>query len=662
MSSRRSVRWALIVLAHGAGIPAVSAQDQVPPVELEELVVTADRAPTPATRAIAATTVITGEELRQRGVYFLEDALRQAPGATVVSTGSYGGIGSLFVRGGESDQTKVLIDGVPVNQAGGAFNFGTLSTDNVDRIEIVRGPVSVLYGSDAMTGVVQVFTRKGTGRLRGAAATAAGTFGTWRGDVGASGGSDQASFSVGLSRYTSDGVHRFNSSYRSTVASGALTVRPDAATVATLTARTGDNTLHYPTDFAGVVSDSNQVNLQNGMTLGLELARQLTSRAEVRVALASHSQTDGADNAADSPGDTLGFYASQSQARSLRRSLDARGTLQFGDGVRVTAGAQAEFQDLREFTRSEYNFGGGPTVTADPPLDAARRNVGFYGQALVDVGPRILLNLGGRVDENEKFGTHGTYRLGGVLKLSRRFRVRAAAGSGFKEPSLRENYVRTAFEVGNPDLKPEESRSWEVGVEQGLWNGAVTLSASYFDQRFRNLIQYNGAAAPGAPSYENVARATARGVELTGSVRPGHGISVTGSYTFLHTRVDDPGFSTAPGDVFVKGQPLIRRPRHTTRLDGRARIADRATLGVAASVVASREDVDFRPFPSVRTTLPSYVTVDVDAAVDLLREAGGKPGVTATFRVENLFDERYETVVGFPARGRAVLVGARVGL
>jgi vitamin B12 transporter len=300
-------------------------------------------------------------------------------------------------------------------------------------------------------------------------------------------------------------------------------------------------------------------------------------------------------------------------------------------------------------------------VTADPPLDAARRNVGLYGQALVDLGPRILLNLGGRVDQNQKFGTHGTYRLGGVLKVSRRFRVRAAVGSGFKEPSLRENYVQTAFEVGNPDLKPEESRSWELGVEHGLLNGTVTLSASYFDQRFRNLIQYNGAAAVGSPSYENVAKATARGVELTGSLRPGHGISVTGSYTFLRTRVEDPGFSTAPGDVFAQGQPLIRRPRHTTRLDGRARIADRATLGVAANVIASREDVDFRPFPSVRTTLPAFVTVDLDAGVDLLRETGRGPVITATFRVENLLNERYEMVVGFPARSRAVLAGARVG-
>ncbi len=654
-------RSAIVLLGLAVSAATLAAQADSQAVELEELVVSADRAPTPAARVVAATTVITGEELRQRGVYFLEDALRQVPGATVTSTGSFGGVSSLFLRGGESDYTKVLIDGVAVNQGGGAFNFGTLSTDNIERIEIVRGPVSVLYGSDAVTGVVHVITKKGTGRLRGSIGTAAGTFGTWRGDVGASGGNDQASFSASVSRYASDGTYRFNSGYRSTIGSGALTVRPDEFTVATLTARTGDNTFHFPTDFAGVASDSNQYSLQSGTTLGLELARQLSPRAEVRLVLASHGQTDGADNEADSPGDSLGFYASQSETRSLRRSADARGTLQLG-GARVTAGAQAEFEDLREFSRSEFNFGGGATVSADPPFTASRRNLGFYGQALVDAGARVVLNLGARVDQNEQFGTHGTYRFGSVVKLTERFRARAAIGSGFKEPSIRENYARSPFEVGNPDLKPEESRSWEIGLEHGLLGGMLTVSATWFDQRFQNLIQYNPSAAPGAPSYQNVARATARGIELVGALRPGHGLSLTGSYTYLRTRVEDAGFNTASGDVFVAGQSLIRRPRHSTRLDGRARLADRATIGLAATIVASRQDVDFRPFPSVRTTLPAYLTLDADAAIDLLRETGGRPGFTATFRIENLLDERYDTVVGFPARGRSILAGARMGI
>jgi len=640
--------------------PSAAAQ-QRDTVELEEIVVTADRTPTPLARVISPITVITGEQLRERGIYFLQDALRQVPGAAVVSTGSYGGTASLFLRGGESDYTKVLIDGVAVNQAGGAFNFGTLSTDNIERIEVVRGPVSVLYGSDAVTGVVNVITRRGAGRLRGDLAAQGGTHGSRLGAGSVSGGSADASYSVGLSRLTTDGTYAFNSGFSSTVASGALSVRPDDRTDITLTARTGDNTFRFPTNSAGVASDSNQRNLQDGTTLGLDLGRRVGTSTEIRVMLASHSQVDGASDGPDFPGDTIGFFGSESQTRTLRRSADVRGILHLAPRARLTLGAQAEFQDLREFSRSEFNFDTAVTVSADPPFAATRRNLGAYTQAVLDIGPRALLNVGLRLDDNQKFGTHLTYRAGAVYALGDGLRARAGIGSAFKEPSIRENYARSPFEVGNPGLEPEESRGWEVGLEQTLLRGMLTLAANYFDQRFRNLIQYNGGAPPGTPTYENVARASSRGVELLADLRLAPRTTVAVSYTYLRTRVEDPGYSTGPGDVFVDGKELIRRPAHSARLDGRFRPADRLGVGLAVNYVGRRADVNFQPFPSVRTSLPAYLLVDADLTLEL-RMPGRAPAVAATLRGENLFDKRYETVVGFPGRGRALFAGLRVGL
>jgi vitamin B12 transporter len=651
----RSVSLLFLALA-----APLAAQQAVPDsaANLEEIVVTADRAPTPISRSVASTTVISGEELRQRGVYFLEDALRQVPGAAVVSTGSYGGVSSLFLRGGESDYVKVLVDGIPVNQAGGGFNFGTLSADDVERIEVVRGPVSVLYGSDAVTGVVQIITRRGAGRLHTQVRSQAGTFGSWRGEVGASGGSEQVAYSASLSRFRTDGIYAFNSGYRSTVASGALTVHPDTRTDLTLTARTGDNTLHFPTDFTGAAVDSNQHSLQDATTVGLELARRFSERAELRVLLASHSQDDGASNPSDNPGDTLGFYSS-SQTRTLRRSVDARGIIQATPRVKVTAGGQAEFEDLREFSTSGSQYAGSITGSS---FAGSRRNVGVYGQTIIDLGARSLVNLGVRLDDNQQFGTHFTYRAGLVYGITGGFRARGSVGSAFKEPSIRENFARGAFERGDSTLKPEQSRSWEVGLEQSLANGTVTLAANYFDQRFRNLIQYDGNVAPGKPNYRNVTRASSRGVELSIDLRPVRGTTITGSYTFLKTRVDDAGLSTGPGDVFVDGKSLVRRPRHSARLDARTRLADRIGVGLGMNYVGRRDDVDFRLFPSVRTTLASYVTIDADASLDLLRESPGRIGVTGTLRIENLFDRSYETVVAFPGRGRAILAGLSVGL
>jgi vitamin B12 transporter len=651
----------LVLLSLVAQAGPLAGQGQRDTVALEEIVVTADRIPTPLAKSIAATTVITGEALQAQGIHFVEDALRQVPGAAVVPTGSYGGVSSLFLRGGESDFVKVLVDGVPVNQSGGAYNFGTLTTDNIERIEIVRGPVSVLYGSDAVAGVVQIFTRAGGRGFRAHAMGRAGTYGTRAGEVGASGARGPVALSASLSRLTTDGTYRFNSNYQSTDGSGAITLRPDSRSEITFTARAGDNVLHYPTDFAGVPVDSNQRNLQNSAGFGLELGRRFTEGLDVRLFAASYREEDGSDNRPDSPGDNTGVYASRSRGRALRRQVDASGIFRLGSRLRISAGAQAEFEDLIEASRSEFDFGGGPGVSLDA-FSATRRNVGFYGQGVADLGPRALVNLGARVDDNQKFGTHATFRAGAVYRLTGGLRARASVGTGFKEPSLRENYARTAFEVGNPALDPEESRSWEAGLEQSLLLGRATVAVNYFDQRFRNLIQYDGNAQPGEPNYQNVARATSRGIEVIGDFRPAPSVTVTASYTWLETRVDDAGFSSGTGDVFVEGKPLIRRPRHSARLDARGRVADRLSLAAGISYVGRRDDVDFRPFPSIRTRLPAYLTVDADVSFDLLRRSRGRPGLAATLRAENLFDRSYQTVVGFDGRGRALFAGARVGL
>jgi vitamin B12 transporter len=280
----------------------------------------------------------------------------------------------------------------------------------------------------------------------------------------------------------------------------------------------------------------------------------------------------------------------------------------------------------------------------------------------VDLGPRSLLNLGARLEQNEKFGSHLTVRAGAVYALTARLRARASVGTSFKEPTLREVYAQTAFERGNPNLDPEQSRSWEIGLEQSFLRGEATLAGNYFDQHFRDLIQYDGTAPPGRPTYQNVARATSRGVELIGNLRPARGLTLSASYTYLFTRVDDAGLSSGPGDVFVEGKPLVRRPRHGVRVDARAHLAGRLTLGAGMNYVGRRDDVDFRIFPSIRSALPAYVTVDADASMDILRQRPGRPGVAATFRAENLFDKSYETVVGFEGRGRALFAGARVGL
>src|SRR2546422_3580842 len=181
---------------------------------LNPVVVTATRVPVSVDALASAVTVVTGRELELRGIRPVGEALRTVPGAAVVETGSYGGQTSLFLRGGESDYVKVLVDGVPQNQPGGAFDFADLTTDNVDRIEIVRGPASVLYGSDAVTGVIQIFTRTGSGAPRVTAAARAGTYGSAEYETGLAGGGSRASYSVTVSRFRCDGLCPYNNQAR----------------------------------------------------------------------------------------------------------------------------------------------------------------------------------------------------------------------------------------------------------------------------------------------------------------------------------------------------------------------------------------------------------------------------------------------------------------
>ena len=654
--------WVRISLAVAAALALgtpLRAQEPGDNDTLPDLVVTADRLPTPSDKVSATTTVIRGEELRERGVYFVQDALREVPGVAIVPTGSFGGTTSLFLRGGESDYAKVLIDGVPVNDPGGSFDWGSLSTDNVERIEVLRGPGSVLYGSDAVTGVIQIFTRRAAGRTAADLTTRAGSLGSWHGAASLRGGGDRAGYSLSLSRLHTDGTYDFNSAFGSTVATGLLELSPDEHTDVMLTARLADNTAHFPTDFAGVPSDSNAFTFEDATTVGLEATRRLSPRAELRLFLASHAETDGTDDQPDGPADTTGFFMSSDQAELVRRSADARGILQLGRRVRLIAGAQLEYQRLREENRAAFNFGGGPGSSGER-FAADRRTYAGYVQSSMDLAGNATVNAGVRLDENQHFGTFVTWRAGMVYRVAPATRLRLSAGTAFKEPTFREQFARTPFEVGNPDLDVERSRGWEVGAEQDLFDGRLTLGATWFDQRFRNLIQFNGSAAPGEPTYANVARALSRGLEARVDLRPLRAVSLRASYTRLDTEVQDAGFSSGSGDAFVEGEPLIRRPRHSLRMDGRVHLVHRLIVGAAVQRVGSRTDVDFNAFPSVRRVLDAYTLVDLDASLLVLQGEAGRPGVTGTLRLENLFEEEYETILGFPGRGRTVLAGARV--
>ncbi|HEV7836680.1 MAG TPA: TonB-dependent receptor plug domain-containing protein, partial [Gemmatimonadaceae bacterium] len=244
--------------------------------QLGTVVISASKVPKPAASLTQPVTVLSGEDLRARGVTRVSDALKEVPGAALVQSGSYGAVTSLFLRGGESRYTKVLIDGVPVNAPGGYFDFSHLTTDNIDRIEIVRGPASVLYGADAVSGIVQIFTKRGSGEPRGSIGVRGGTYHSIDVDAGASGSTPLGGFSVGAAQHSTDGILPFNNQYRNGTLSTALTLAEGAGGDARISARYTAAEFHYPTDFAGQPVDSNSYRTQHRLTVGFEGGRNIT--------------------------------------------------------------------------------------------------------------------------------------------------------------------------------------------------------------------------------------------------------------------------------------------------------------------------------------------------------------------------------------------------
>lgn len=650
---------AALTLVIAVWTPGV-AQEARDTTRLTDLVVTATRLPTAPDAVVSSVTTLAGADLRARGIRFVQDALREVPGAGVVQSGSYGGVTSMFLRGGESDYVKVLVDGVPVNQPGGGYNWANLTTDNIDRIEILRGPASVVHGSDALSGVVQIFTRRGQPGFGAEAAAEAGSFGTLAGRGSVLGGTPRLTYSASAARMATDGTYRFNNDYGNTVLSGSVRAAPQARSTVALSARFSDNRYHFPTDFAGVPVDSNQSTAEQALSLGADLSHRLGNRYELRLS-AGGSRTDGEfDDRPDNAADTLGFgFASHRDSRASRGNLDARLDARLNPVITVTAGAQVERENERQSGETTSNFGG-ITTTPDTPFDRTRTTLGYYAQGVLDLASGLALNLNARVDDNSAFGTFLTYRAGAVYRFRSRTRVRASIGKAFKAPTFCEQFCDAPFVVGDSTLRPERALGWEAGLEQGLGGSGVSVWMTYFDQRFRDMVVYDGGVQPGQPTFRNGAAARARGLESGLTTAVMQGVKASLSYTYLLTEATEDG--GLPSASFASGQRLIRRPEHSAQLAIRARLLDRATVGGAVVYVGRRDDVDFNQFPSSRIELPAYTLVDLAMEVDVLQPGYRRPGLSATLRVENLFDEDYTQVVGFPGRRRAVFGGARFGL
>jgi vitamin B12 transporter len=283
----------------------------------------------------------------------------------------------------------------------------------------------------------------------------------------------------------------------------------------------------------------------------------------------------------------------------------------------------------------------------------SRDNKAFYLQDQLDWSKRLFFTAGFRVDDSSIFGTEVTPRFSvAYIVPITGTKFRGSYGEGIKAPSFIENFgTGSPFVIGNPNLRPEQSRSWEIGFDQPLLTGLADLSVTYFNQRFKDLIAFVG----GSPSFENVQKAKAEGIEFGAKLRPGYGLTIAGAYTFLDTKVLE---NETGGTELVVGEPLVRRPRHSGSLT-LDQVWGRLHAALTATFVGDRQDLDFRTFPAPRVTNPGYTTVDLAASYRLLKDRYRLRELTLFGKILNLFDEKYEQVFGFSSPGTTILLGLK---
>lgn len=620
---------------------------------LDPVVVTATRVEAPLSQTSQAVTLISQEELAQRQNTDILEELRQVPGFAITQTGSRGGTTSLFTRGGESDYNLVLIDGVKANRAGGFFDFDDVTTVGLERVEILRGPHSALYGSDAISSVIQLFTPRGQGPARGFLRFRAGNHATFEEQAGVSGGTDRYGYHLSIGRADSSGILSKNNDYSNTSIASRFDFDPSQQLQLMSTVRYSESRFHFPTEFGGdrfAPLDPHQYSDNRRLILGPRLVYTPSSwwQHRLQLGLVSEWRTfrDPFDEGVD-----FGSFVSHTQERRLSADYASTFFLPAVWQVQPTFTLGGYFED--EHLNQKSNSGG--SVSRVTP---SRNAQAIYTQLLLAWQEQLFLTAGFRLDDGSTYGTHITPRFSlAYIVPGVQTKLRGGYGEGLKAPSFAQNFgTGSPFVIGNPDLKPEESASWEVGLDQPLLFSpfALHLSLTYFSAQYRNLVAY---VADTRPNYLNVQRARSRGLELGLRASLTDAVSVRGAYTYLETKVLKAGDSG--GTVFVNGEALLRRPEHTGSLSlNYAR--ERLNTNLSVIIKGQSVDRDFQADSSgTRVRLSGHTRIDLALAYRLFENQWGLHSLTLEGKARNLFDQDYEEVFGFSTAGASFLVGFR---
>ena len=624
-----------ISLAVLACLSAATAAGQTtgrPVHAVPETVVTATRIETPIDHVGSTVTVITAEDIQRKQYDNLADLLREVPGMSVQQNGGVGRLTSVFTRGGNSNHTLVLMNGAPINDMAdpsNAFNFGGLTTAGIDRIEILRGPMSTLYGTQAIGGVVNIITEKGKGDPKSTVSAEAGSFHTFVETAGLRGSRGRFGYNVAAGRFDTDGISvtprrrdrngigHENDGFHSTTLNSRLdadlTGNVDMTLFTRYTETRGDND--------AAIEDPNSRDKSRYLLNKLQGSADLFDGVwKPTLALSRYSVDRIDENDPDRSSTTSRFTRNGGD----RDKIEMQNDVVVMDGMKFVVGGerQSEMFRNREVTTS--------TVRSKASAETAAG----YVQGLFDSG-NAHLSLAGRVDEHDAFGRHNTWRASPSLYVPETdTRFKAAYGTGYKAPSLYQLYVRTASFSGNPDLKPESSKGYEAGIEQGFGKTLKT-GTTYFRTDTTNLIVSNSSFS----SSVNLGSAQARGLETFAEWTPSEAWKIRLDHTYQHS------------EDRANGQELLRRPKHKLGLRADWQADDDWEIGAWLHYSGFRADTDADQF--TRSYYDGYWVARLTTSYRLSEtwQAFG--------RMENAFNNQYEEPTGFAQPPRAIYAGLR---
>ncbi len=612
-----------------------------------EIVVTATKSKINRRETGASVTIITDKELEQRGKENVIDALKDVPGLTITQNSVFGGMAGVYMRGGKSGNVLVLVDGVEVNDPSNpdrSFDFSNITTDNIERIEIIRGPQSMLYGSDATGGVINIITKKGSGDPKLGISFEGGSYSTFKESLSLRGGSERSNYSFSLARTDSKGIPKArdiagsgstlkpaHKSYENTTLSSRLGMNPFGKSWVNFSLRYTDALTHVPED--AYYEDPDRKNYSKTLSAMLDFYQPVFDWWSHTLSL-SYAKVQRKDIDKPNAGDMGSFVSANSWFEGSIRKVDWQHNFTMGSINEINAGI--DVKEERGSSLSYYDMGFGPATDVLP--EKALTTVGYYLQDQIKLWKRFFTTGGVRLDHHELFGNTVNYKVStSIIVPYVETQLKANYGTAFKSPSISQLYDPYS---GNADLKEEKNISYDAGFEQPVFGRFLTLGAVYFHNRYKDMISFNP-----APPFQNIniGKVETQGVEATLNMVPVKNLVIAAFYTY--TKTED----------LKKKEQLLRRPEHQGGLNINWTFLEKANLNFNMTYVGKKKDYwyNYSSYTTVYVTDDDYLLFDLVASYTVMND------ITIYGKIENLTNEDYQTVAGYNTPGRSYYGGVR---